>query len=130
MNSNNQMIQKGKISTVEGAADRNGDKTTARVLPCTADGMVTRPLTIPWWLRGKMGNLKPGDEVAYAMFEDGTGIILSRMDGEWDGTVPGSVKVEKGDVTVPDGDVTASGISLKTHTHAGVHGETSGPHSH
>lgn len=128
MNSNNQMIQKGKISTVEGAADRNGDKTTARVLPCTADGMVTRPLTIPWWLRGKMGNLKPGDEVAYAMFEDGTGIILSRMDGEWDGTVPGSVKVEKGDVNVPDGDVTASGISLKTHTHAGVHGETSGPH--
>ena len=128
MNSNNQMIQKGKISTVEGAADRNGDKTTARVLPCTADGMVTRPLTIPWWLRGKMGNLKPGDEVAYDMFEDGTGIILSRMDGEWDGTVPGSVKVEKGDVTVPDGDVTASGISLKTHTHAGVHGETSGPH--
>lgn len=128
MNSNNQMIQKGKISTVEGAADRNGDKTTARVLPCTADGMVTRPLTIPWWLRGKMGNLKPGDEVAYAMFEDGTGIILSRMDGEWDGTVPGSVKVEKGDMTVPDGDVTASGISLKIHTHAGVHGETSGPH--
>ncbi|WP_287047457.1 hypothetical protein [Megasphaera sp.] len=128
MNSNNQMIQKGKISTVEGAADRNGDKTTARVLPCTADGMVTRPLTIPWWLRGKMGNLKPGDEVAYAMFEDGTGFILSRMDGEWDGTVPGSVKVEKGDVTVPDGDVTASGISLKTHTHAGVHGETSSPH--
>lgn len=128
MNSNNQMIQKGKISTVEGAADRNGDKTTARVLPCTADGMVTRPLTIPWWLRGKMGNLKPGDEVAYAMFEDGTGIILSRMDGEWDGTVPGSVKVEKGDVTVSDGDVTASGISLKTHTHAGVHGETSDPH--
>lgn len=128
MNSNNQMIQKGKISTVEGAADRNGDKTTARVLPCTADGMVTRPLTIPWWLRGKMANLKPGDEVAYAMFEDGTGIILSRMDGEWDGTVPGSVKVEKGDVTVSDGDVTASGISLKTHTHAGVHGETSGPH--
>ena len=128
MNSNNQMIQKGKISSVEGKADRNGDKTTARVLPSTADSMVTRPLTIPWYLRGEMGNLTPGTEVAYAMFEDGTGIILSRMDGEWDGTVPGSVKVEKGDVTVPDGDVTASGISLKTHTHTGVHGETSGPH--
>ena len=127
MNSNNQMIQKGKISTVEGAADRNGDKTAARVLPCTADGMVTRPLTIPWWLRGNMGNLKPGDEVAYAMFEDGTGIILSRMDGEWDGTVPGSVKVEKGNVSVPDGDVIASGTSLTAHTHTGVHGETSGP---
>ena len=35
MNSNNQMIQKGKISSVEGKADRNGDKTTARVLPST-----------------------------------------------------------------------------------------------
>ena len=33
MNSNNQMIQKGKISSVEGKTDRNGDKTTARVLP-------------------------------------------------------------------------------------------------
>ena len=127
-NSNTQMIQKGKISSIEGEPDRNGDKTTARVLPSTADSLVTRPLTIPWYLRGDMGNLSPGVEVAYALFEDGTGLILSRMDGEWDGTVPGSVKVEKGDVTVPDGDVTASGISLKTHTHAGVHGETSGPH--
>lgn len=87
MNSNNQMIQKGKISSVEGKADRNGDKTTARVLPSTADSMVTRPLTIPWYLRGEMGNLTPGTEVAYAMFEDGTGIILSRMDGEWGGIV-------------------------------------------
>lgn len=128
MESNNQMIQKGTISSVEGRADRNGDKTTARVLPCTADGAVTRPLTIPWWLRGKMGNLKPGDEVAFAKFEDGTGIILSRMDGEWDGTVPGDVTIDKGGINVPDGDVTASGISQTSHTHAGVNGETSGPH--
>ena len=95
MNSNNQMIQKGKISSVEGKADRNGDKTTARVLPSTADSMVTRPLTIPWYLRGEMGNLTPGTEVAYAMFEDGTGIILSRMDGEWDGIVPGDITVNR-----------------------------------
>ena len=94
MNSNNQMIQKGKISSVEGKADRNGDKTTARVLPSTADSMVTRPLTIPWYLRGEMGNLTPGTEVAYAMFEDGTGIILSRMDGEWGGIVPGDITVK------------------------------------
>ena len=127
-NSNTQMIQKGKISSVEGTPDRNGDKTTARVLPSTADSMVTRPLTIPWYLRGEMGGLTVGTEVAYAMFEDGTGIILSRMDGEWDGTVPGSAKVEKASVTVPDGDVTATDISLKTHMHTGVHGETSGPH--
>ena len=31
-NSNTQMIQKGKISSIEGEPDRNGDKTTARVL--------------------------------------------------------------------------------------------------
>lgn len=142
MNSNTQMIQKGTISSVEGDPDRNDDKTKARVLPCTADGMVTRPLTIPWWLRGKMGNLKPGDEVAYVMFEDGTGVILARMDGNWDGTVPGditiikgSVEVTEGDLTittgsisVPAGDVVATGISHTGHTHAGVHGETSGPH--
>lgn len=142
MNSNTQMIQKGTISTIEGQPDRNDDKTTARVLPCTADGVVTRPITIPWWLRGKMGNLKPGDEVAYVMFEDGTGILLSRMDGNWDGIVPGDVTIDKGDLTltegdttvqagsiaVPAGDVTATGISLTKHTHTGVHGETSGPH--
>ena len=135
MNSNNQMIQKGKISSVEGKADRNGDKTTARVLPSTADSMVTRPLTIPWYLRGEMGNLTPGTEVAYAMFEDGTGIILSRMDGEWDGIVPGDITVKKGALTmqdkgisVPSADVTATGISLTGHTHTdSMGGGTSGP---
>ena len=113
MNSNNQMIQKGKISSVEGKADRNGDKTTARVLPSTADGT----------------------EVAYAMFEDGTGIILSRMDGEWDGIVPGDITVKKGALTmqdkgisVPSADVIATGISLTGHTHTdSMGGSTSGP---
>ena len=126
-NSNTQMIQKGKISSIEGKLDRNGDYTTARVLPCTADGVVTRPLTIPWWLRGKMGNLSPGIEVAYTMFEDGTGLIISRMDGNWDGIVPGDVEVILGDVTVPDGDVIASRISLTEHTHNCASGETSEP---
>lgn len=118
-NTNNQMIQKGTISSIEGKADRNGDKTTARVLPCTADGAVTRPLTIPWWLRGKMGNLAPDVQVAYAMFEDGTGIILARMDGEWDGNVPGDINV--------DGDVVASGVSATQHTHTAPDGKTSAP---
>lgn len=122
-NSNTQMIQKGKISSIEGEPDRNGDKTTARVLPSTADSLVTRPLTIPWYLRGDMGNLSPGVEVAYAMFEDGTGLILSRMDGEWPGIVPGDITIKKGALTVqdkgvsvPSADVTASGISLNSHT--------------
>ena len=117
MNSNNQMIQKGTISSIEGAPDRNGDPTRARVLPSTADGAVTRPLTIPWYLRGEMGNLSPGTEVIYTMFEDGTGAILTRMDGEWSGTVPGDVTVKKGTFKVPDGDVEAGTISLKSHIH-------------
>ena len=127
-NSNTQMIQKGKISSIEGEPDRNGDKTTARVLPSTADSLVTRPLTIPWYLRGDMGNLSPGVEVAYAMFEDGTGLILSRMDGEWPGIVPGDITIKKGALTVqdkgvsvPSADVTASGISLTSHTHTAPH---------
>lgn len=127
-NSNNQMIQKGTISAMAGEVDRNGDKTAARVLPSTADGVVTRGLTIPWWLRGDMGALAPGVEVAYAAFEDGTGIILARMDGEWDGTVIGDITVVDGSVSIPDGDVEASGISLTDHTHTGAGGETASPH--
>ena len=69
------------------------------------------------------------------MFEDGTGIILSRMDGEWDGIVPGDITVKKGALTmqdkgisVPSADVTATGISLTGHTHTdSMGGSTSGP---
>ena len=57
------------------------------------------------------------------------------MDGEWPGIVPGDITIKKGALTVqdkgvsvPSADVTASGISLNSHTHTGVHGETSGPH--
>ena len=70
-----------------------------------------------------MGNLTPGTEVAYAMFEDGTGIILSRMDGEWGGIVPGDITVKKGALTMQD-----KGISLTGHTHTDSRGgTTSGP---
>lgn len=124
MNSNNQMIQKGTISSIEGASDRNGDPTKARVLPSTADGAVTRPLTIPWYLRGEMGNLAPGTEVIYAVFEDGTGSIITRMDGEWSGTVLGDISVKKGKVDVLNGDVKAENISLKNHTHSESSGGT------
>lgn len=124
MNSNNQMIQKGTISSIEGASDRNGDPTRARVLPSTADGAVTRPLTIPWYLRGEMGNLAPGTEVIYAVFEDGTGSIITRMDGEWSGTVLGDISVKKGKVDVLNGDVKAENISLKNHTHSESSGGT------
>ncbi len=60
----------------------------------------------------------------------GTGLILSRMDGEWPGIVPGDITIKKGALTVqdkgvsvPSADVTASGISLTSHTHTAPHGE-------
>lgn len=105
--SNLEMIQKGTISTIEeNPVDRNENPTTARVLPCTADSLVTLPLTIQWWLRGETGNLKVGDEVVFAIFEDGSGTIFARMDGEWDGHVHGDLKVLKGSVEMTEGDLT------------------------
>lgn len=134
---------KARISTLEGS-DRNGDPDKARVLPLVADGVVTRPLALHWSVRGGMCPLAVGDLVWCARAEDGDGIVLCRADGEWAGFVPGPVEVEgavqldstlavAGQVTGSagaafSGDVTAAGVSGSTHTHTGVHGETSGPH--
>lgn len=100
-------IQKGKISKIEGPNDRNGNPTRARVLPSTSDGAPSRPYTIPWWLRGPAADLAVGVEVAFATFDDLTGVILSRMDGEGGTTIPGSLTVT-GSVTV-GGDNTVTG---------------------
>lgn len=110
-------IDKGKISSFEVEKDRNGDYIKARVLPSTAQTMPTRPLVISWHLRGKMGNLKVGDDVWFALANDLTGIILERADGEWSGTIPG-------DVTIT-GDVRTSKVaSVNSHVHGnGNNGE-------
>lgn len=100
-------IQKGKISKIEGPNDRNGNPTRARVLPSTSDGAPSRPYTIPWWLRGPAAELAVGVEVAFATFDDLTGVILSRMDGEGGATIPGSLSIT-GSVTV-GGDNTVTG---------------------
>ena len=75
-------IQKGKISTIEGPADENGNYTRARVILENADGVITRPLAIVSQLRGKAGNLAKGTEVLFAVFPDQSGVILCRADGE------------------------------------------------
>lgn len=151
-------VDKGNISRILPAKDWNGHPTTATVNPCTNSGAITPALTIPWYLRGKMGALNVGDCVAYALFDDGTGIIIDRLDGEWQGiidyptTTTGDVINEKTEKTVGKftgqggmaisggdgatvdgnvkvtGDVTAGGISVQDHTHTGVHGETSSAH--
>ena len=71
------MIQKGKVSTI-----LDGGKTITATP--YAGGTVTAPLTVPFFL---IGALPIGTPVVYVVFEDNTGIVLSRMDGDWNGNI-------------------------------------------
>ena len=105
-------ISKGKIASISG--------NTARVTPSDASGKPTTKITIPWHLRGNSGNLQKGTSVVYVEFEDATGLLLGRADGEWGAYLP----------SLSAGDITAGGVSLKTHKHGGVetgNGKTTAP---
>lgn len=67
------MVLKGKVSDV-----LNGG-TAVTVTPY-GGGVVTIALTVPFFL---IGALDVNTPVAYVTFEDNTGIVLARMDGEW-----------------------------------------------
>lgn len=144
------IIDKGYISKILPDTDWNGHPCKATLNPCTNSGAITPALTIPWYLRGQMGSLKVGDCVAYALFDDGSGVIIDRLDGEWTGVIDYPTKTT-GDVvheknvttqgnTAIKGDTEITGKakaadletnsvgSYNDHTHTGVHGETSGPH--
>lgn len=95
-------INKGKIAGISG--------NTARVVPLDAGAKPTAKITIPWHLRGDTGNLKKGTEVVYVEFDDATGLLLGRADGEWGAYLP----------SLSAGDVKAGGVSLKNHKHRGV----------
>ena len=69
------MIGKGKISSFE---DNN---KKAKVIPYCANDAVTFPLTIPQSLQGA-GRLTVNTEVIYAVFNDNTGAIIMRLDGQ------------------------------------------------
>ena len=64
-------IYKGKVAGVSGK--------TARVVPSGADAKPTAKIIIPERLRG---TVKKGTEVVYVEFDDATGLVLSRADGE------------------------------------------------
>lgn len=66
------MVQKGKVAAVLDS----GKMVT--VTPY-AGSTVSAPIAVPFFLRGA---LPVGTPVAYVLFEDNTGIVLSRMDGE------------------------------------------------
>lgn len=50
--------------------------------------------------------INKGTEIVYVLFEDQTGVIISRMDGEWSGTLSGSINITGGLTTA--GNVTAA----------------------
>lgn len=67
------MVHKGKVSTILD----DGKAITATPY---AGGTVSAPLTVPFFL---VGALPVGTPIAYVAFADNTGVVLSRMDGEW-----------------------------------------------
>ena len=67
------MVLKGKVSAL-----LNGGAAVT-VTPY-GGGVVTIALTVPFFL---IGALDVNTPVAYVTFEDNTGIVLARMDGEW-----------------------------------------------
>ena len=69
-------IEKGKINSLD------QDKHLAKVL--TESGLITYDLVIPFYLRKESGDLKKEDEVIFVVFDDNTGMILHRMDGDWE----------------------------------------------
>lgn len=71
------MVQKGKISSVL------NDGKMVTITPYTGS-TVTVPITVPVFL---IDVLPVGTPVAYVVFEDNTGIVLARMDGEWNRTI-------------------------------------------
>lgn len=101
-------INKGKIASISG--------NTARVVPSDANAKPTAKITIPWHLRGGAGNLKKGTAVVYVEFDDATGLLLGRADGEWGAYLP---SLSAGTVSASN-DVKAAGVSLKGHKHGGV----------
>lgn len=119
MDTTNTYIMKGKVSAVM-------SKTKATVVPMFSDSPVSIELVIPWYL---WECLAVDMEVIYSQFPDNTGIILGRMDGEWNHKIWDGVQAVTGNVTLSAGDlVTGSVPSYNGHTHTCPDGTTSGPH--
>ena len=119
-------IQKGKISTIEGSpVDAKGNATTAKVFSLTG-GSVTKPLVIPWYLRGSMGNLEADVEVVFVLFEDKSGYILGRFDGEFQGNVPYDVTFDYS-ITVTENASAADFVSdVYGSTNSHIHTDSQG----
>ena len=132
------MVSKGTVS----ALYEGGKK--ASVKPYLGE-VVTVRLVVPFYL---LECLTVGMAVVYAQFEDNTGVVLARMDGEWNHkvwknpegayavqamtgdveVVEGAHRITAGDQLIPAGDmVTGAVASYNAHTHTCPDGGTTGP---
>lgn len=73
-------MRKGKILRILNETDDLGNNVNAIVSPIESEGAEYRCI-IPFYLRGKNGNLSGGTEVVFETFIDGTSLILQRCDG-------------------------------------------------
>ena len=71
------MVEKGKVSTVLDG----GKSVTATPY---YGGTVTAPLAVPSEL---IGRLPVNTPIVYITFEDGTGVVISRVDGNSGGSI-------------------------------------------
>ncbi len=98
------MINKGFISSIDET------QKTAVVIPQEASGNVTFPLVVPYFL---LECLQVNMPVVYATFPDNTGIILARLDGEWNHKIYKTLTVEgvthMTDKLTADNGITATG---------------------
>ena len=110
-------IEKGKITSIDG--------NTARVIPCNEYGLVSAQAVIPWHMRGATGNIAKGTEVIYAVFDDQTGVLLMRADGNWGSSLPSlSIIGNVSAGSVSSESIKAGGKELATHTHSVTEGAT------
>jgi hypothetical protein len=99
--------EKGEISSFE------EDGSKARILVKRREEYVTKPLIIPWYLLGELGDdLQVGDTVAFVEFYDFTGIVTHRMDSRGGRIFPWEVKSKV--------DFISDDVSGKHHVHPGV----------
>lgn len=107
-------INKGEVSAIV------DDGRKVNVKPYTGE-IVTVDLVVPFFL---MGGLEVGMPVVYAAFDDNTGIVLARMDGEWSHDMSGDITI-RGKVKAVD--FTTDVAAFNIHTHICPDGTTSGP---
>ncbi len=110
------MLSKGYVSAI-----LEGGKKV-RVIPAFLSGTVTHDLVVPYHL---FDCLEIKTEVVFCSFPDNTGIVLDRMDGEYNHKFEGDLEILG---TLKAAAVIEGTTQLGTHTHTDSKGgETTAP---